>query len=184
MQFHPLAYIVKLNIEMSMAELIAKVAKTQEPLHTIHSSRRRRVASSSALPSFSRSSNQIQVLPPVRNAVPFKVWSAASSVGRDRGESHQAGPLQGFSDIPRVLSDEAQENPPQDFPGYDLYVVQETTVESEVISYPNPIQSDMMIQSHSGTCSTAVNNSTPDGDLQPPRIWDGSISTLTFIETS
>ena len=27
MQFHPLAYMVKLNIEMSMAELIAKVAK-------------------------------------------------------------------------------------------------------------------------------------------------------------
>lgn len=27
MQFHPLAYIVKLNIEMSMAELIVKVAK-------------------------------------------------------------------------------------------------------------------------------------------------------------
>lgn len=27
MQFHPLAYIVKLNIEMSMAELIVKIAK-------------------------------------------------------------------------------------------------------------------------------------------------------------
>lgn len=26
MQFHPLAYIVKLNIEMSMADLIGKVA--------------------------------------------------------------------------------------------------------------------------------------------------------------
>ncbi|PNS16837.1 hypothetical protein CAC42_4801 [Sphaceloma murrayae] len=30
MQFHPLAYIVKLNIEMSMADLIGKVAKTKE----------------------------------------------------------------------------------------------------------------------------------------------------------
>lgn len=29
MQFHPLAYIVKLNIEMSMADLIAKIAKSQ-----------------------------------------------------------------------------------------------------------------------------------------------------------
>ncbi|KAM5345952.1 hypothetical protein ACJ41O_011813 [Fusarium nematophilum] len=29
MQFHPLAYIVKLNIEMSMAELIARVARKQ-----------------------------------------------------------------------------------------------------------------------------------------------------------
>lgn len=28
MQFHPLAYIVKLNIEMSMANLIAKIAKS------------------------------------------------------------------------------------------------------------------------------------------------------------
>jgi hypothetical protein len=28
MQFHPLAYIVKLNIEMSMASLIAKIAKS------------------------------------------------------------------------------------------------------------------------------------------------------------
>lgn len=27
MQFHPLAYMVKLNIEMSMADLIANVAK-------------------------------------------------------------------------------------------------------------------------------------------------------------
>ena len=32
MQFHPVAYIVKLNIEMSMAELITKVA--QSPNHT------------------------------------------------------------------------------------------------------------------------------------------------------
>ncbi|VUC30770.1 unnamed protein product [Clonostachys rosea] len=31
MQFHPLAYIVKLNIEMSMASLIAKLARTSEP---------------------------------------------------------------------------------------------------------------------------------------------------------
>ncbi|KAF2220982.1 hypothetical protein BDZ85DRAFT_302196 [Elsinoe ampelina] len=30
MQFHPLAYIVKLKIEMSMADLISKVAKTKE----------------------------------------------------------------------------------------------------------------------------------------------------------
>ncbi|VUC24557.1 unnamed protein product [Clonostachys rosea] len=30
MQFHPLAYIVKLKIEMSMANLIAKIAKAQE----------------------------------------------------------------------------------------------------------------------------------------------------------
>ncbi|KAM0327585.1 hypothetical protein ACHAQA_005878 [Verticillium albo-atrum] len=29
MQFHPLAYIVKLNIEMSMADLIAKIARSQ-----------------------------------------------------------------------------------------------------------------------------------------------------------
>lgn len=31
MQFHPLAYIVKLNIEMSMASLIAKLARSSEP---------------------------------------------------------------------------------------------------------------------------------------------------------
>lgn len=30
MQFHPLAYIVKLNIEMSMADLIAKIARGQD----------------------------------------------------------------------------------------------------------------------------------------------------------
>lgn len=30
MQFHPLAYIVKLNIEMSMADLIAKIARSQD----------------------------------------------------------------------------------------------------------------------------------------------------------
>lgn len=30
MQFHPLAYIVKLKIEMSMANLIAKIARAQE----------------------------------------------------------------------------------------------------------------------------------------------------------
>ncbi|CRK25946.1 hypothetical protein BN1723_015969 [Verticillium longisporum] len=30
MQFHPLAYIVKLNIEMSMAELIAKIVKSKD----------------------------------------------------------------------------------------------------------------------------------------------------------
>jgi hypothetical protein len=30
LQFHPLAYIVKLKIEMSMANLIAKIAKAQE----------------------------------------------------------------------------------------------------------------------------------------------------------
>lgn len=31
MQFHPLAYIVKLKIELSMAELIAKVARQKSP---------------------------------------------------------------------------------------------------------------------------------------------------------
>ncbi|KAH8171477.1 hypothetical protein LIA77_08244 [Sarocladium implicatum] len=31
MQFHPLAYIVKLKIELSMAELIAKIAKHRDP---------------------------------------------------------------------------------------------------------------------------------------------------------
>lgn len=31
MQFHPLAYIVKLKIELSMAELIAKIAKYRDP---------------------------------------------------------------------------------------------------------------------------------------------------------
>ncbi|KAH7361634.1 hypothetical protein B0T11DRAFT_279279 [Plectosphaerella cucumerina] len=31
MQFHPLAYIVKLKIELSMAELIAKIAKNRDP---------------------------------------------------------------------------------------------------------------------------------------------------------
>jgi hypothetical protein len=31
MQFHPLAYIVKLKIELSMAELIAKIARQQNP---------------------------------------------------------------------------------------------------------------------------------------------------------
>lgn len=29
MQFHPLAYIVKLNIEMSMADLIGKIARSR-----------------------------------------------------------------------------------------------------------------------------------------------------------
>jgi hypothetical protein len=29
MQFHPLAYIVKLNIEMSMADLIGKIARNK-----------------------------------------------------------------------------------------------------------------------------------------------------------
>lgn len=40
MQFHPLAYMVKLNIELSMADLIAKVARQQQRLPTwqsIHS---------------------------------------------------------------------------------------------------------------------------------------------------
>ncbi|KAF4552043.1 Hypothetical protein D9617_11g008900 [Elsinoe fawcettii] len=38
MQFHPLAYIVKLKIEMSMADLISKVAKTKEGGHPESSS--------------------------------------------------------------------------------------------------------------------------------------------------
>lgn len=33
MQFHPLAYIVKLNIEMTMSELISKVARAQNNPH-------------------------------------------------------------------------------------------------------------------------------------------------------
>ena len=34
MQFHPLAYIVKLRIEMSMADLIAKIAKSKNNQHS------------------------------------------------------------------------------------------------------------------------------------------------------
>lgn len=38
MQFHPLAYIVKLNIEMSMAELIVKVARARNQANVDHDS--------------------------------------------------------------------------------------------------------------------------------------------------
>lgn len=153
MQFHPLAYMVKLKIEMSMAELIAKVARKKERLPTIHTSQSRRFASlSSPLRSFTRSGNRpVQPLPPARNAVPFRVWNGSVPSGMDfhygngYGNGYGSGsarptPLhsalastQGSvakggcctSPTTSVLEVPSGSN--------DLYMVQEVTVESEVV---------------------------------------------------
>lgn len=62
-----------------MADLIAKVARKQEPMPSIRTTRSRREILSSPLRSFMRSANQEQPLPPVRTAVPLSVWTSYPS---------------------------------------------------------------------------------------------------------
>lgn len=142
MQFHPLAYMVKLKIEMSMAELIAKIARKKERLPTIHTSQSQRYTISSPLRSFTRSGNhQVQPLPPARNAVPFRVWNGSLPTNLSSGNgSARVTPLQ--SALASSLGSSAARGPGAsanasavdlELPGNDLYMVQEVTVESEVV---------------------------------------------------
>lgn len=150
MQFHPLAYMVKLKIEMSMAELIAKIARKKERLPTINtSSQGQRYSLRSPLRSFTRSSQQIQPLPPARHAVPFRVWNG--SLPKDPsisngGSSARVTPLQSSALASQASAarasptasavDLAGQGVQLMTPGHnDLYMVQEIIVESEVIHH-------------------------------------------------
>lgn len=138
MQFHPLAYMVKLKIEMSMAELIAKIARKKERLPTIHtSSQSQRYTISSPLRSFTRSgTHQVQPLPPARNAVPFRVWNGSlpTNLSSSGHGSARVTPLQSASSASAArASANASAVDLELVPGNDLYMVQEVTVESEVV---------------------------------------------------
>lgn len=210
MQFHPLAYMVKLKIEMSMAELIAKIARKKERLPTIHTSQSRRLTISSPLRSFTRSgSRPIQPLPPARNAVPFRVWNGSMPSGIDSGHAsvrptplHSALASQGS----------ATRNSPTasalDLPRNDLYMVQEVTVESEVVetntvgAFMVPVRPDARLRS-SDHDDIIILPILPDGrllppdtprpthsdhssymdDVEPPVIWDGNPMISTIVAT-
>lgn len=74
MQFHPLAYIVKLKIEMSMADLIAKIAKVQDESTTFQGGAKRKRHSINSQNAFTNPSMKV-IRPPGRN----RKWSSFSS---------------------------------------------------------------------------------------------------------
>lgn len=204
MQFHPLAYMVKLNIEMTMADLIAKIAKKQERLPTYHSSWNRRPGIGSRMPSFGSRNNTIQPLPPSRNAVPFRVWqSSVSGGGMDsavvsrRGSVHTPANELTFVTVPEdpiwnaAGLTSGTDNPnPSDAP-LELYMVKEVTVESDVVRRstfaPNGSQGSLDNNwdrpSPSSSGRERMDDTASLRDTPPPVIWDGSPTVSTTIET-
>ena len=204
MQFHPLAYIVKLNIEITMADLIAKIAKKQERLPTYHSSWNRRPGAGSRMPSFGSRNNTIQPLPPTRNAVPFRVWHSSVSAGMEsaaasrRGSVHTPANELTFVTVPEdPVWDTAGMTPgtdaptASDSPPLELYMVKEVTVESDVVRRstfaPNGSQGSLENNWDRGSPSSSGQERMDDTaslrDTPPPVIWDGSPTVSTAIAT-
>ncbi|KAI3391135.1 hypothetical protein diail_7920 [Diaporthe ilicicola] len=202
MQFHPLAYMVKLNIEMTMADLIAKIAKKQERLPTYHSSWNRRPGLGSRMPSFGSRNNPIQPLPPTRNAVPFRIWQGSLSAGMDSAVVSRRGSVNipanelTFVTVPEdpawnsASLTSGTDNPTTSELPLELYMVKEVTVESDVVAR------SMFVSDRSrGSSETSRGRGSPSSgrermddratlrDPSPPVIWDGSPSVSTTIAT-
>lgn len=204
MQFHPLAYMVKLNIEMTMADLIAKIAKKQERLPTYHSSWNRRPGIGSRMPSFGSRNNTIQPLPPTRNAVPFRVWQSSVSAGMDSAAVSRRGSVNTpandltFVTVPEDpvwntagMTSGADIPNVSDPPPLELYMVKEVTVESDVVrrsTYePNGSQGSLGDNwdrpSPSSSGRERMDDMASLRDTPPPVIWDGSPSRSITIAT-
>ncbi|KAJ0120788.1 hypothetical protein J7T55_015522 [Diaporthe amygdali] len=202
MQFHPLAYMVKLNIEMTMADLIAKIAKKQERLPTYHSSWNRRPGGGSRMPSFGSRNNTVQPLPPARNAVPFRVWQSSVSAGMDsaavsrRGSTNTPANELTFVTVPEdpiwntaSLTSGTEAPAVSDLP-LELYMVKEVTVESDVVRRSTfaPNGSQVSLENSWGRGSPSSGRERTDDratlrEASPPVIWDGSPSVSTTIAT-
>ncbi|KAL2284897.1 hypothetical protein FJTKL_08710 [Diaporthe vaccinii] len=203
MQFHPLAYMVKLNIEMTMADLIAKIAKKQERLPTYHSSWNRRPGIGSRMPSLGSRNNTIQPLPPTRNAVPFRVWQSSVSAGMDSAAVSRRGSINTpANDLTFVTVPEdpvwnaagmtsGADVPNVSDPPLELYMVKEVTVESDVVRRstfePNGSQGSLGDNwdrpSPPSSGRERMDDMATLRDTPPPVIWDGSPSVSTTIAT-
>lgn len=185
MQFHPLAYMVKLKIEMSMADLIAKVARKREPLATIQTttpstftSGRAQTSLSRFQANFSLSRNKDQVLPlpPVRVAVNFRDWSTATSDPLGSLASRGAGTTS------RNSIDGAAGSPEpagMDSSGREMYMLQEIVVETNVVDASD---------TDGGRPEEAIHNRLVDDPaarqaVPTGGIWDGSASLSTSVRT-
>lgn len=202
MQFHPLAYMVKLKIEMSMADLIAKVSKMQDRPQTFYPSYAR---SGSGSGSGNRSTTgrnhncQMQAVPRSRNAVPFRIWQGGDSVhwtpanvvgldgtGGSVPCAREFAPCRSaWSTTPESSQSDPQEN------SMELYMVREVTVQTEAL----PRSSDSRGESR---CSLSDDNGTRDSqgpmrtddhallrENQSQLIWDGgqTVSTTVHVGT-
>lgn len=179
MQFHPLAYMVKLKIEMSMADLIAKVARKKDPLPSIQPTstlQQERALSFSRLASFSltRGKDKIQPLPPVRNAVNFRQWSTATS-GLPSLASRGVDTARNSDELAR----NSPELPDLDSSGRGMYMLQEVVVETEVVdsSDSDGIRPEEIIHNR------LVDDPSTRQVVPPGGIWDGSASLSTFVGT-
>lgn len=178
MQFHPLAYIVKLKIEMSMADLIAKVAKQKEPFPTI-----RTKDTSFQTPDFgsrfghwslSRGKDKIQPLPPIRQAVNFRQWSTATSDAMPSFISPGPGTARNSAEVMR-----SPDTSTWDSSTRDLYMLQEVVVQTEIadISDTDGGRPEEAIQNRL-VDDPATRQAVPTGG-----IWDGSASLSTSVCT-
>lgn len=197
--------MVKLNIEMTMSDLIVKIAKKQERLPTYHSSWNRRPGIGSRMPSFGSRNNTIQPLPPSRNAVPFRVWQSSvsggggmdSAVVSRRGSVHTPANELMFVTVPEDpiwnaagLTSGADNPNPSDAP-LELYMVKEVTVESDVVRRstfaPNGSQGSLDNNwdrpSPSSSGRDRMDDTASLRDTPPPVIWDGSPTVSTTIQT-
>lgn len=183
MQFHPLAYMVKLKIEMSMADLIAKIAKQQNRLPTYNDTapdltkRRSRPShrQDSLLSSFRRGSCQIQPLPPARKAVSFRQWSTTTSEALTSSVPGAATIRNSVEETPVPEKTSA----PWNSSSRDLYMLQEVVVETDVVDTsvigPDGNRQDEVIHNR------LVDDPDSRQDAPAGVIWDGSASNSAFV---
>lgn len=174
--------MVKLKIEMSMADLIAKVARKKEPLPQIHTTNQSTRASGRAQTSFSRFANlsfsrgkdQVQPLPPVRNAVNFRQWPTATSDPLGSLASRGAGTARNSDEVAR-----STDPPGIESAGREMYMLQEIVVETEIIdsSDTDGGRPEEVIQNR------LVDDPSARQVVPPGGIWDGSASLSTFVST-
>lgn len=203
--------MVKLNIEMTMADLIAKIARKQERLPTYHSSWNRRPGMGSRMPSFGNSfgnsfgsrNDRVQPLPPSRNAVPFRVWQSNVSAGMDSAAVSRRGSMNTpaneltFVTVPEdpvwnAAGMTSPDGPNASDTPMELYMVKEVTVESDVVRRstfaPNGSDGSMENNWGRGSPSSSSGRERADEmgtgrDTPPPIIWDGSPQVSTTIAT-
>lgn len=179
--------MVKLKIEMSMADLIAKIAKQQNRLPTYNDARLDTTMAESrpthrqriVLPNFRRGPCQVQPLPPARKAVSFRQWSLSTSEAQ-------------ISSVPggTTLRNSAEETRAPDGASAatwdpsnnDLYMLQEVVVETNVVN------ASTLRQGGSRQDEVIHNRLVDDPEWRQDApagvIWDGTASSSTFVLTT
>lgn len=169
MQFHPLAYIVKLKIEMSMADLIGKIARKRKRLETYQDSRSNGTTYRGGNVARSR---QHGTAGPASNMPMMKEWQSGLEVTNISTCTHE--PPSGVAESARApVSPDPPDGPegtttPQRI---EIYTLREVIIQSEAMMQGRGADwhlepDDIMLEMVSA-CDESV-------QFEMDHIWDGT----------